>query len=543
MTSVDFLAAAPARRVARAVGAQLLALIAATIIVTFLERVVGVRPASSVYLLAVAVIAVAFGSAAAAGTAIGSFLIYNFFFVEPRYTFTVAAPIEILNLLLLLSVGILIGRLAGLQRARARDAARREREARALFATSRLLASARRARDAFPAIVDRLASETRMSRIWIGLGATEAQEQILADSGTGPVPRVGGHFVLRRTPDERHSEWVRIKATGRHSEGPAMEHLYRVAITDGTDVIGSLWALRPTVNGPPAPEESRLLAATADGVGQSVLRDRLAVQATELEIAQRSDELKTALLDTVSHDLRTPLATIRAAAGSLADGEIAWTDDDRERTARQIDFEAERLNRIVSNLLDMSRIQAGALRPEIEVLPVDEVCRTVLRTARPWLGNRPVHIEIGADLPAVMADPVLLEESMTNLLENVVRYTPAEAAVRLSAAREGDRIILRVDDAGPGLPPEAMARIFEKFYRDPSTRRASGRGTGLGLAVVEGMVEAMGGTVTAGKSDLGGLMIRIELPAGAPAPDGELVAASDVSAPEASPQPVSGPPE
>jgi two-component system sensor histidine kinase KdpD len=505
-------------RVGRVLGAQLLALTVATVVVFILERVIGIRQASSVYLLAVATVAIAFGSAAAAGTAIGGFLVYNFLFVQPLYTFSVGEPSAILNLLLLLIVGILIGRLAGLQRDRAREATRREREARALFAVTRALAGARRARDAFPAILDRLRAETAMQRLWIGLGPTDAQEQVAADTGEGPQPKASQYFVMRRTPDERHSEWVRIKATGRKAEGQATEHAYLVAISDGTDAIGSLWAMRDVNAGSPTPEDSRLLAATADSIGQSVLRDGLARQATELEIAQRSDELKSALLDSVSHDLRTPLATIRAAAGSLADRDINWTDAERDTTARQIDFEAERLNRIVSNLLDMSRIQGGAMRPEIEMLPLEEVCRAVIARAASWLGERAVRLDIPADLPPVLADPGMLEEVLVNLLENIQRYTPADAPVLVAARHDASKIVLRVDDGGPGVPAEGLPKIFEKFYRDPSTRGRSGRGTGLGLAVVKGMVEAMDGSVLASRSELGGLSIRIELPAGSPAP-------------------------
>lgn len=543
---MDVLRGVDLRRVSRALGAQLLALAVSTVVVLILERMAGIPQASSVYLLAVATIAIVFGSAAAAGTAIGAFLIYNFLFVEPLYTFTVGQPQGILNLLLLLIVGILIGRLAGMQRDRAREAARREREARALFAITRSLAGARRARDAFPTILDRLRGETRMRRLWIGLGATEAQEQVFADTSEGALPIASQHSVLRRTPDERHSDWVRIKATGRKATGQTSEHAYRVAISDGTDAIGSLWALRHVNDGPPTAEESRLMAATADSIGQAVLRDGLARQATELEIAQRSDELKSALLDSVSHDLRTPLATIRAAAGSLADGEISWTDEERGRTARQIDLEAERLNRIVSNLLDMSRIQGGAIRPEIEMLPLQEACRAVLQRAAGSLQGRSVRLEVAPDLPPVLADPVMLEEVLINLLENIVRYTPAEAPVVVAASARDSTILLSVDDGGPGIPPEGLPKIFDKFYRDPSTRGRSGRGTGLGLAVVKGMVEAMGGKVWAIRSELGGLGVRIELPAASPAPPAnaagpKVEAASPVSVASASAAPAAEP--
>jgi two-component system sensor histidine kinase KdpD len=506
-------------RVGRTLAGQLLALTAATVVVGLLEYAAGIHPASSVYLLAVASMAIAFGTWAAIGTAFGGFLTYNFLFVDPKYTFTVTEPQEILNLLLLLTLGILIGRLTGLQRDRAAEALRREQEARALFAVSRALASARKARDALGPIVERLAAETRMTRVWVGLGPTIAQEQVAADSGAPAAqPPIGTHFLLRRTPAENRSEWARISPPIRPAPRAQPPNVYRVAINDGTDEIGSVWALRNRSSGEPTIEETRLLAATADQVGQALLRDRLASQATELEIARRGDELKTALLDSVSHDLRTPLATIRAAAGSLADPEIAWTEADRSRTARQIDLEADRLNRIVSNLLDMSRIEAGALRPEVEVLPLEDVVWAVLSRCGPSLGDRPVRLEMPPDLPPVLADPVMIEEVLVNLVENVGRYTPAHAPVLIAAGREGSRIVLSVEDGGPGLPSEASDKIFDKFYRHPSTRSQSGRGTGLGLAVVQGMVEAMGGQVSASRSELGGLAVRIELPAGSPAP-------------------------
>jgi len=507
-------------RVARTLAGLLLALAAATVVVGLLEYGAGIHPASPVYLLAVASIAIAFGTWAAIATAFGGFLTYNFLFVDPKYTFTVAEPQEILNLLLLLTLGILIGRLTGLQRDRAAEAHRREQEARALFAISRSLATARRTRDALQPIAERLADQTRMTRVWIGLGPTMAQEQIAADSGeSGPPPAIGSHYLLRRTPDENRSEWTRITPPIRPAPRAQATQVYRVAIGDGTAEVASIWALRNRPAGEPTLEETRLLATTADQVGQALLRDRLASQATELEIARRGDELKTALLDSVSHDLRTPLATIRAAAGSLADPEIAWTEPDRARTARQIDTEADRLNGIVSNLLDMSRIQSGELRPDVEVLPLEDVVHAVLNQCGPTLGDRPFRVDIPPDLPPVLADQVMLEEVLTNLFENIGRYTPADAPGLIACAEGDGRIVLHVEDGGSGVPPEALDKIFDKFYRHPSAHSRSGRGTGLGLAVVKGMVEAMGGRVSAGRSELGGLAVRVELPAGSPPPD------------------------
>ena len=175
---------------------------------------------------------------------------------------------------------------------------------------------------------------------------------------------------------------------------------------------------------PPDLEETRLLAVTADQVGQALRRERLAAQAAELEIARRSDELKSALLDSVSHDLRTPLATIRAAAGSLADPAIELSADDRRAAARAIDEEATRLNQLVGNLLDMSRIQAGALVAEIDLMPLAELLESTLDRLRPVLAAHRVQIEIPSELASVRIDATFLDQVVSNLLENAVKYAP-----------------------------------------------------------------------------------------------------------------------
>jgi two-component system sensor histidine kinase KdpD len=273
-----------------------------------------------------------------------------------------------------------------------------------------------------------------------------------------------------------------------------------------------VWAARDPRLGPPTEEETRLLAAAADQIGQGIVRDRLSEQATELEVARRSDELKAALLDSVSHDLRTPLATIRATAGTLADPSVALAPEDARAMAREIDSEADRLARLVRGLLDMSRIAGGALQPSPEPMPVSEIVMPAVQRARAGLGHRPMELAIPDELASVTVDPVLANQVIDNLLENVARHTPEGTLVRISARSDHASVVVRVEDAGPGVPPEAMRHLFEKFYRVPAQRGAARRGTGLGLAVVEGLAKAMGGSVAASRSDLGGLAIDVRLP-------------------------------
>jgi two-component system sensor histidine kinase KdpD len=246
--------------------------------------------------------------------------------------------------------------------------------------------------------------------------------------------------------------------------------------------------------------------------------DRLADESKAAEIARESDALKSALLQSVSHDLRTPLATIRAAAGTLRP-ESKLTAAERSESADTIEREVEYLNRLVTNLLDLSRIEAGVLRPDRDVYDLEEVVSPTIERLRPRLGSRSIEVDLQPVL--VLVDPVLLDEALTNVLENAIKYTPPDARLRIRASRQPDAPLVRlsIEDAGPGVPPDAMRRLFEKFYRVPGTARTSRQGTGVGLAVVRGVVEAMGGYAGARRSELGGLAIDLDLPvAPSPAP-------------------------
>ena len=496
------------------------ALAASILGVYLLEERGGIRDASTIFLLAVALVAYLRGSGAAVGTALGAFLAYNYLFLPPEFTFLVSDPQHVLTLVLLLVVGIAIGRLTGLQRDHARDAERREREARALFNVSRAIASSKRMQDALPVLVTSLAEDAGMARVWIGLGSTWAREQVVATSEPGADATGGPHSVLPRRPDEGHPAWIRLSPPGPASPRRQSQALYRVELVDGSEPIGSLWAARDSRLGPPTREETRLLAAAADQIGQGIVRDRLSEQATELEVGRRSEELKAALLDSVSHDLRTPLATIRASAGTLADTDLAFTEADARATAREIDAEAERLADLVAGLLDMSRVTGGALETRPETMPVGEVVLPAVQRARPALGTRQVALEIPEDLPPVVVDPVLMTQVLDNLLENVARHTPEDVRVQVVAWADAEAVTVRVEDSGAGVPPEAMPHLFEKFYRVPARRGSARRGTGLGLAVVKGMTEAMGGSASATRSALGGLAVDLRLPI-APAPAAE----------------------
>ncbi len=491
----------------------------ASLVVWFLQDRLGVANPSAVYLVAVVATALLTGTPGAIVTAIASFLLYDFLFIEPRFTLTVAEPGEWLSVVLLLFVGVVVGQLAALQRSRTEIARAREREARAQFELSRAMATRASTPAVLPEIVRILVGETAMTRTWIALGSDDATERVAADTQPeGRPPRGGVVHVLRRISGDSPAEWVRVHQPlgGAMPSAASDAETYRVRIEADGRPYGSVWARRPRGAEAPDRTETRLLSAAADLVGLALAHDRLAAEAQAAEIARASDALKSALLQSVSHDLRTPLATIRAAAGSLRPGSGLSTEDQAE-SAAAIDREVEYLNRLVTNLLDLSRIEAGALRAERDAYELDDLLGPSIERLKARLGDRP--LEIALDAPPVMVDPIFLDEAVANVLDNAAKYTPPGTRIRVSASPVGgDRVRLTIEDAGPGVPPEALPRLFEKFYRVPRRERQSRLGTGIGLAVVRGLIEAMGARVEARQGELGGLAIDVDLPIAAPVP-------------------------
>lgn len=514
-----------ARRIARVAGILIAMLALVTVAVAGLESS-GVDDASELYLLAVVATGVWAGARAAVVCAIGAFLVYDLAFVEPRLTLWVSDPQEWLNLVLLLVVGLVVGRLAGVERDRAETALSREREALAMFRISFALASAPRAPAALADLITVIEEVVPADRIWI-----EIDDRVRAGSRSGSLPSTAVQNVLTRRPDDQPASWTRVHAPGAGPErdqgastrDPARTALerYRVVIAAGGRALGSLWLARERAMGAPSPAETRVLSAAADQVGRAVERDRLADDAATAEVARRSDALKSALLDSVSHDLRTPLASIRAASGTLMDPDITWSDEDRRAVAATIDVEADRMNRLVSDLLDMSRIEAGALRPTTAAHVLGDLVEGAVQRSMLERQGQSVSVAIGSGVPPVEVDAVLFGQVLANLLDNAGHYAGPGAQVAITAYRartypEGlDRVMLTIEDDGPGVTDDAMPHLFEKFYRAPRSVEGSRRGTGAGLAVVHGLMTAMGGVAVARRSALGGLAIDLLVPVAA----------------------------
>jgi two-component system sensor histidine kinase KdpD len=257
-----------------------------------------------------------------------------------------------------------------------------------------------------------------------------------------------------------------------------------------------------------AAEDQRVLAAFAAQVAVAYQQRRLAQAADAAAPLAEVDRTRTALLNAVSHDLRTPIASAKAAVSSLRSADVTWSPRDQQELLANADSALDRLTALVTNLLDLSRLQAGVLLVAARAVGVEDVVSLALdHTA----GGARVELDVPETLPSVLADPGLLERVIANLIENALRYSPAERAIRVAASAHGDAVELRVIDNGPGIPPSERETVFAPFQRreDHATDSA---GVGLGLAVARGFIEAMHGTLTLEDTPGGGLMAVVTLP-------------------------------
>jgi two-component system sensor histidine kinase KdpD len=264
-------------------------------------------------------------------------------------------------------------------------------------------------------------------------------------------------------------------------------------------------------------DQRRLLNALSDQAAVAIDRIRLAQEIEEARLVAESERLRNALLTSISHDLRTPLASIIGAVTSLRSYGNEYGEDARQVLMSTIQEEAERLNRFVGNLLDMTRLESGALDMKLEPVDIADVVGTVLRRLAKLLSGHQVLAQVPKDLPMVSADFVLLEQVLANLLDNAGKYAPGGTRIEISARRSQQKVVIQVRDEGEGIPPDAFVRIFDKFYRVNAGDRKRA-GTGLGLAICKGFVKSMGGEIgVQNREDRSGAIFSVSLSAAEPA--------------------------
>jgi two-component system sensor histidine kinase KdpD len=475
--------------------------------------------ASMLYLLVVMGVAVGFGSRPAIFASLLAFLAFDWFFVNPRHTLTVADPAEWIALLAFLATAVVTGQLTALLRASADEARRREREAAALAETSMAVASHVDRDRALAEVLRRLAEVVPLESGGVMLPEEGCAPAPAAWFGRPPAPGAvvadACRFVMQEArpigweDDSRH--WEQALAAGRAGVAYLpllLEH--RVA--------GVLY-LRLRAGYAPSPQERRAVASLASQAAVALERDRLARAETAARALEEADRLKTALLSMVSHDFRSPLTSIKASVTTLLQKDPSRDPATGTELLEGIDRETDRLNRMVGNILALSRLEADAWRPHREPTSVPELVGAALDSFDPESSRR-IQVVVAPGAGEAALDPVQLVQVLRNILDNALKYSAAEAPVELRAGREGDTLVIEVLDRGFGLPEGQEERVFEPFFRAPHLRESSLPGVGIGLAVCRGLVEAHGGRLTARRREGGGSAFRIELPSGLPADEG-----------------------
>jgi two-component system sensor histidine kinase KdpD len=390
--------------------------------------------------------------------AVAACLLLNWYFTEPLHTFTIAEPRNLLALVLFVTVAVAVSSVVHLAARREADASRSSRETQSLLSLAQTV-----------------------------LGGADTPGDVL-DHLTSSH---GGHAQLLERVSGR---WIMVASSGSPEPG---------ATTLRFEVRPDL-ALE--VNGQAASATTSLLAGYTAQAVAALDRARLRTQAAQAEALAEGDRMRTALLRAVSHDLRTPLASIKASVSSLRQTDVSWSAEDEAELLANIEQNADRLDALVGNLLDMSRLQAGSLAPFLRATAIDEVAPVALRGLD---DADQMLIVVPDDLPLVRADPGLLERVLANLFSNALRHSPPDHRPSLKAREDGNRVVLDVIDHGCGVPAGLKERIFEPFAR--LDERSPG--VGLGLAVAKGFAEAMGGAIVAIDTPGGGLTVRVTMPA------------------------------
>ncbi len=509
-------AAAPRRPLdLRSYGGSIAFVAAGLAVAMVLRHVLAVSDVALVFLTAVLVTAITYGLFPALFACLVSVLAYNFFFLPPLYTFTIEDPENVVALFFFAVVAVIASNLTARVRAQAITARARAKTTEELYQFSRKLAVAVDLDDLLWATAHQIAL---MLKVRVVLVLPEGAE-LAVRAGYPPED-------MLEAADLAAAKWCfqHNRAAGRGADTlPGARWLF-LPMRTGRGPLGVVGIDRDDPAPALSPDQMRLLHALSDQAALAIERVKLAEDVERARLAALSDRLRAALLTSISHDLRTPLASIIGSASSLASTDGVLEPAVREGLLRTILEEAERLNRFIGNLLDMTRLEAGRVGPSLERADLSDIAGAVLRRAEKLLASHRVVVDLPPDLPMLEIDVVLFEQVLFNLLDNAAKYAPSGTTITLGARREGARVLIEVSDEGEGIPPGDLERVFDKFYRarGADQRRA---GTGLGLAICRGFMEAMGGTISvANRPDRSGAVFTLALPVPVetePQPEGE----------------------
>jgi two-component system sensor histidine kinase KdpD len=463
-----------------------------------------------VYLLGIIVVSMRFGYGPSILSTVLSVALVDFFFVPPFFSLAVSDFQHVVTFGVMFVVALVISGLTRRIRDQASAAREREQRTASLYGMTRELAGTTLVKNLAIVAVRHL-SELFDAEICVLLeGQDGAFMNVALVPGEESTP--SAHVF---DPDEKEQGvvawvWSHEKPAGLCTDTlPSSSALY-VPLRDNRGNVGVLGVRPKNRRRFVDPAQRALLDLFATQIASALERARLAEDAQRVALQMQTERLRSSLLSSVSHDLRTPLAVITGAASTLVQSNPEVGPLVRRELGTTIHEEAQRLNRLVRNLLDMTKITSGAMKVAKDWQPLEEVVGAVLDRMEEFLAGRSVDVLLPADLPLVPIDAVLIEQVFINLLENATKYTPKGSPLEISALEERGAVVVSVKDRGPGIPKEHLEEIFDKFYRLP--REGEGGGAGLGLAICRGIVETHGGKIWAENREGGGAVFRFTLP-------------------------------
>jgi two-component system sensor histidine kinase KdpD len=472
---------------------------------SLVERLIGLQSISLVFLMAVLASAIVWGLWPSLLTGLLSVLAYNYFFIPPLYTFTIADPENVLSLFFFALVAVVVSNLTAATRRQIVSARARAKTTAELYAFSRKVTGIGTLDDLLWATAYQISSMLKLHTVML-LPHKQGSSLTIA-SGYPPED-------LLDNADMAAARWCweHNHAAGRGADTlPGGKWLSLPWLT-GRCPLGVTGIVRDEPGPLLTPDELRLLDALADQAAVAIERVSLARGLAETRVLAETERLRAALLTSISHDLRTPLASIIGTVSSLRSYADKYEPRERDELLATLQDEAERLNRFVGNLLDMTRLESGAIDLKLDLVDIAEIVGAALQRAGNVLAHHRIEVEIAPDLPMVRLDSILFEQVLFNLLDNAAKYAPPGSRIDIRARRDGDVVAMDVTDEGPGIPPGDLERIFDKFYRVQAQDRRRA-GTGLGLAICRGFIEAQGGHIEArNRRDRSGAVLTVHIP-------------------------------
>jgi two-component system sensor histidine kinase KdpD len=456
------------------------AIAATTVILYLLREQINPTTITLLYLVPVCLVSAVWRLGPGVLAAVGSFLSLNYYFIPPYNTLFVHQTQDLLGLFVFLGVSIGIGQLVGRVRKNLAEATAREHEAIQLYELSARLVGLQKARDIALALAEIILTTLQAEMVQVMIDAQGESPAMLISLPMG---------------------------SGDQVNQPKDKPVLIAPLQSGRGLLGEIriWRAQAPLNIP----EERLTQTFASQSVLALERARLTQADNRARVLEESDRLKSSLLSSVSHELRTPLATIKAAVTSLRSESIDWEPEAQADLLAAIEEETDHLNQLVGNLLNMARIEGGALKPQRAWNALTEIVASALTRTRQQTQRHTIQVDVPEELPAIPVDYFQIEQVFTNLISNSAKYSPANSVIRIQAHPSEASLVIMVSNQGPPVPPEHLDRIFDKFYRITAAERITG--AGLGLSICKGIVESHGGKIWA-KNLPGGFAFYFTLP-------------------------------